>query len=355
MSAITINTKNQNSPFQNKPLSSSSQHDNKPSEDKGISNAAKMAIGATALATIIIAGFATKGKLWGKGINKVVETPNNESELNLLKEQAAKLKEKIKADYLSKRQNVLLSSEHTIDNCSMLDIAVLNQAGSQVVNKKALTLKDYDILINDYTKPGGEWFKRKNDDKQWISDFFSGVKDRLSELNKDSDWVEMRKMRKELIKNKKMRRSKGIKDIPKNEFARLELINEILYAKYTNQKPEILSCTGATVDDLIRIVKDKNTADKYHKLLEENSWPQFKTSLTPGTLRLAHFDSRALELQTKRDSLVFYDKRVNELRMAKEELKNMYKQLASETRSSDDVQKLKELNSKIKELSHVEG
>ena len=33
MSAITINTKNQNSPFQNKPLSSSSQHDNKPSED----------------------------------------------------------------------------------------------------------------------------------------------------------------------------------------------------------------------------------------------------------------------------------------------------------------------------------
>ena len=37
--------------------------------------------------------------------------------------------------------------------------------------------------------------------------------------------------------------------------------------------------------------------------------------------------------------------------MAKEELKNMYKQLASETRSSDDVQKLKELNSKIKELS----
>lgn len=310
-----------------------------------------MAIGATALATIIIAGFATKGKLWGKGINKVVETPNNESELNLLKEQAAKLKEKIKTDYLSKRQNVLLSSEHTIDNCSMLDIAVLNQAGSQVVNKKALTLKDYDILINDYTKPGGEWFKRKNDDKQWISDFFSGVKDRLSELNKDSDWVEMRKMRKELIKNKKMHRSKGIKDIPKNEIERLELINEILYAKYTNQKPEILSCTGATVNDLIRIVKDKNTADKYHKLLEENSWPLFKTSLTPGTLRLAQFDYRALELQTKRDSLVFYDKRVNELRMAKEELKNMYKQLASETRSSDDVQKLKELNSKIKELS----
>ena len=73
--------------------------------------------------------------------------------------------------------------------------------------------------------------------------------------------------------------------------------------------------------------------------------------MTPGTLRLAQFDSRALELQTKRDNLVFYDKRVNELRMAKEELKNMYKQLASETRSSDDVQKLKELNSKIKELS----
>lgn len=349
MYGITINTKNQNLPIKNKPLSSQSQHDNKQSEDKGLRKAAKLAIGATALATIVIAGFATKGKLWGKSMNKVVETPNNESELNLLREQATKLKETIKADYLSRKQNAILSSEHKKDNLLLLDVAVLNQAGRR--NLETLTLKDYNILIDDYTKPGGAWFKRKNDDKQWLSDFSASVKDRLSELNKDSDWVEMRKIRKELIKNKKIRRSKGIKDIPKNEPERLELINEILYAKYTNRKPQILDWTGTTIDDLIRLVKDKNTADKYYKLLEENSYPQFETSLTSGPLRLGQFDSRVFERQTKKDNLLFYDKRVDELRKAKEELKNMYKKLAGETRSSDDVQKLKELNSKIKELS----
>ena len=53
------------------------QVDNKPSNDKGLSNAAKMAIGATALATIVLAGFATKGKLWGKVKNPELKIPNS--------------------------------------------------------------------------------------------------------------------------------------------------------------------------------------------------------------------------------------------------------------------------------------
>lgn len=67
MQDVSINTTNVNQPktfqkLQSKPI----QQDNKPSDDKGLSNAAKLAIGATAMAAIVIAGIATKGKLWGK-------------------------------------------------------------------------------------------------------------------------------------------------------------------------------------------------------------------------------------------------------------------------------------------------
>ena len=349
MTGVTINPKQQQPSVSKNALAPKPEKNNKPSEDKGISNTAMMAVGATALAAIVIAGFAIKGKLSGKSISKVAETPKKESELDLLKEQAAKLKEKIKTDYLNKRHNAMLSSGHTVENCTMGEVALVNANGRY--GREILTTKDYNIFIDDFTKTGGYFYKRKNDEKQWISNFYSEVKEKLSELSKDPDWVEMRKMRKELIKNKKIRRRQNITSAPKNELERLELINEILYAKYTNRNTELMQITGVGIDDLVRLVKDKNTADKYNKLLEQHSWPTYKTSLPTGDLKLGSFDSRALELRDRRKNLLWYDERVAEHKKAKEELKSIHKQLASETRSSDDVQKLKELNSRINELS----
>ena len=52
-----------------------------PIVDDEKSKAAKYAIGATALATIVIAGIATKGKLWGKRTERIVtETQQSKSD-----------------------------------------------------------------------------------------------------------------------------------------------------------------------------------------------------------------------------------------------------------------------------------
>lgn len=69
MNNVSLSVPNVNFKEKNQPQKIDAIVTTPPIEDKEKSNAAKYVIGATALAAIVIGGFATKGKLWGKTTN----------------------------------------------------------------------------------------------------------------------------------------------------------------------------------------------------------------------------------------------------------------------------------------------
>ncbi|MGN1153777.1 MAG: hypothetical protein ACI4S3_07085 [Candidatus Gastranaerophilaceae bacterium] len=357
MSTITINTKNQNSPFQNKPLSSSSQHDNKPSEDKGISNAAKMAIGATALATIIIAGFATKGKLWGKGINKVVETPKNESELNLLKEQASKLKEKIKVDYQQE-----LSKFKPFDELSLLEQDALryeNKYNGRKPYEYIASSKDWKT-IKKYLKN----LHADVTDDQFNNFYYPVVRTKekyalrfkniLSNLSQDTDYVMLRNARRSIVKE--MLELKNGERYNKL-YEQLESIDLFLAAKIKNKPDLYKAATGMDIQDAAILLKNGKLVPnlKY----EGNELAKVSTEILQKEFTSGRLEDRSLlslfedypkykkAARSQRDLELYFEECDENVIKTQDYIK----ELALNFRKSDDVQKLKELNSKIKELS----
>lgn len=90
--------------FKQNSNSENKQNVSTPIVDEEKSNAAKYAIGATALATIVVAGIATKGKLWGKTSGKAVAETQQSKPNNLVNPES--LNEEGRKVYLNIKQKL---------------------------------------------------------------------------------------------------------------------------------------------------------------------------------------------------------------------------------------------------------
>ena len=177
------------------------EHDNKPSEDKVIKGATIAALGATALAAVTIAGIALKGHF-----NK-----NNLLLLNNLKEEGHTLKHYDYSDWRDIFVKMLKNAGRNVDS---------NELGS------VLTVKDYDVLIKDFTKKGGSYFDRQVKAKQELSALEAGLSKRLSELNDDPAWDYLLKRHKELSSSKR-------EELLSSEIGEYNMIMEMLRKKFS--------------------------------------------------------------------------------------------------------------------------
>lgn len=321
----------------------------------GMSNGTKAAIGAgvvTALA--VCADFLfCKGKhaksIFRKAGNKSgnIERSTNDVKLKELQKQAEELKAKICGEYQKK-----LSERFSIEDYSSLVL----QDGFKYGGKTKITCakdydkaKDYIIHLHENSGPGRDFYIPA---KQLKNNLFNDLKSKLQELQKDSDWVELRKIRKNLLKQKK--------NITKENRPVIEghinLIDDILLSKVSKDSSTVTlfeEFWGMSLKDASELAK-KSSKEVFDNVDYHSKYEPFPDAITMHLrqLKLSDFFKREVrewELANKtikdtESALAFLDNQ-------KQKFQKYQKTLAQEIRQSDDVKALKELNRKIAELS----
>ncbi len=248
MTIQAINTV-QNNARLNKPSFTS---EPKTQEEK--SNGKALLLGS--LVALAIGGgiyLATRGKSKGSSTSSAAsQTVSNTeaSPVKALEEKITKLKQDIRGRFVEARDSYWGNR----DNLGGSPLFITNDLG--LINY-AHSIKQADEVLTRLLKA-----KDVADAKKVLAEFSQSVRSKLAELSTDADWVEMRKLRKQLIKD----------DLNKNyNGERLSLINEILYAK-VNGKSKFLDIIGLSVDDAIRMVKAQEfPKDTYSNLIRRAS------------------------------------------------------------------------------------
>ncbi len=250
------------------------EYDNKPSEDKVLKKATIAALGATALTAVIIAGIALKGNF-----NK-----NNLKLLNKLDEEGHSIK------WVNFRE---------LDGL----VEVLKKAGRNVDTNgcgSVLTVKDYDILIKDFTKKGGSYFERQVKVKKEISELEAGIRKRLSELSDDPAWCYLQQRYSELSE----RYNKG-------DDREVSIIIQMFRKKYANEKP-IADYTIKDIKDDCYYYTSINAPEPYNSPYSYNVFPD-------RDLKLEDFATEPKEkILSKQDFLNACERLVRQLREQKE-------------------------------------
>ena len=321
-----------------------SQNVSKPIETedkKGLSNSAKwgVGLGLTALAATGIY-LTTRGKVKAStGVN---------SQADNIQKQINELKDKIKTNYLREKSEITKKyfddKNFTLNEISVLHHKHANEGSTHLVGAKSIN--DLNYLIKDFTEPTGILHGHKSTAQSKIDKFFKSVKERLTELQKDSDWVELRKMRKQILKNRKARRVD--KSIPKdpNEYTRLELINDALYSKYHGKKTDIMEVFDLSLDDILKLIKNPNTEDEYLKICKANNLFKLKPAITSNyPLRLDNFMVTTNYREAK-ETIKSLNERLIGLKEAQGNMHKELKKLAEKYHNSEDVKKLQDLITK---------
>lgn len=313
-------------------------------DKKGLSTETKWVIGLglTALASYAIYRM-TKGR---------IKTGNTDtSQVDNIQKQINELKNKIKTNYLEEKNKITQkyfdSGNFTMNECSLLHDKHKKEGSLYHIGPKSID--DLNYLIKDYSEPSGKSYGIKSSAQSEIDNFSKSIKERLSELQKDSDWVELRKMRKQILKNRKARRFDN--SIPKdpNESSRLELINDVLYSKYNGKKTNLMERLSLSIDDVIKLIKNPNTNDEYIKILKTNDAFDIEPAIdTVYPLRLSLFTDTSKYDEAK-NTIKALNERLNELKGEKSKLHEELKNLAENYRNSDDVKNLQELIKKSKD------
>ena len=291
-------------------------------------------VGLAALASVGIY-LATKGK--GKGVNikqDMVDELNNQATAEKLKElqkQAKELKEKIRGQYKSR-----LSKES--DNFSWGRSPDCEYAYTQLNTDK----KYMEKLLSD--------------NQPIITEFSTKVRNSVKALQNDPDGKELLQLRRQFRKE--------LENDNYENTRRLDLINEIIYTKVNNGKSTpYFKKLGLSVDEALSIVKDKSLTKKevFQKItqhIDKKEMPGLiympkATDVDGGSLYLTNLyhDGKNAEYalsQVKR-ARKYLDGKVAE--KTAQRIRDVRVNIAQETRQSDDVKALKELNRQIAELS----
>lgn len=310
---------------------------------KGISTTTKVVVG-TGLAALAAVGIylATKGKaknLKPQNLSEEITTITNKSEINELKTQVKELKAKIRTAYRTKLK------ENSIDFKSQRGPA---DNGA------------YKVLDSDQK----EMRKQLADNQPIIDDFSKKVRTTIKELQKDSDYKELQKMRHKY--KKEMYDKSGNFTGNYNNVRKLELINEVLYTKLNNgQKTPYFSQLGISVEEAIGIIKNKTlTNEDISKMIFAKFDKKARISL--GTAQKAV--SNGINAFYLQDAFIggsnvkhaYFDAKKaknflnnNVVQNTKKRIRDVRVKVAQEMRSHEDVKKLKELNKQIASFQTV--
>lgn len=300
------------------------------------SNGTTLLLGS--LAALAIAGgiyLATRGKKSGNTSKALTSQTSGTSEVSPakpLEEKIAELKEKIRNKYIQEKREYFGNR----DKLGGKPLVICNNLGQP---NFACSIEEADKVLEALKND-----KNTAEAKKILEEFSKTVRAKLTELSKDTDWVEMRKLRKNLIKSDLNQNSNG---------ERLHLINEILFAK-VNGKSKFLGAVGLSVDDAIKMVKDTN--------FSRNNWqsllPQTPAERTAVLNTLVMRDgSKAFEPLTKHHfgdfnniDLAAFTVRENNRQIKhaiewKEKFPERLKKsgIAERMRQSDEVKELKQL------------
>ena len=314
---------------------------------KDISTTTEALVG-TGLAALAAVGIyiATKGRSKGGNVKpQELMEQLNVSKLEELKQHASVLRDKICNEYQEK-----LSKFMPIEDIGNL----ITQDAFKCAGKTKITCskdfdraKDYIIHLHENDGPHRDFYLPAKQLKNKIS---NDIKTQLSELQKDSDWVELRKIRKNLFKQKKTMTKENRSIIESH----IDLIDNILLSKTSKDSSTVTlfeEFFGMSLKDASKLAKktSKEVFDNvdYHS----NNRPFDTTRISKRKLELCDFFKQEVREWTHADDTV---KRVEcglkNFDIQKQDFQKFQRALAQEMRQSDDVKALKELNKQIAEL-----
>lgn len=309
--------------------------------NKANSDVAKYAaVGVTALAAIGLATFAILSRKKPnsnikQNINRLEELTSQKSDLS---EKISKLKRDIKNEYLNKKCSARDEASGTY-NSFQRQVAAGNKSELESAYAE---INHYDADMSELSQKTREKFKGKlvkdADGKQVYQ---GGLLD-------DSDWKEVRKLRKAYAREFQA----GNYD----NAQKLGLANEVIKSKLTGQ-PIMLNGKELPIDDAIKMIKDpKHNNDTIQKYLKDNELCYLKTTTQGLNINSCKFC--VSDFSKSADVVIKNYKKIPKIKesIAKAgELKAKYHdisvKLAKETRQSDNVKQLKKLQAQLKSVS----
>ena len=320
--------------------------------------------GLTALAAVGIY-IATRGKT-GKATQEVAieMTHGSAEQLKNLQEQAKQLKIKMKNAYLEK-----LSKHYPAEELSLLAQDGLKSIPGHKNQKYIRSSKDWkaikEYLMNlckdvpPTERSSVAFYYPAQARRNMLS---SQIKNRLKELQSDKDWVELRKVRKGLIKDLKLHGKKS----EEGKVIRVQIgdINEILKSKVLNIQDDYNKFHTINIDDASKAMKkryknlneyatayqneykgDKVARDAYIAKCDELSLHD----VAPLTINNM-FTPQETDLRTTCSNIKEMEKTFNQCDENVPKTQEFLKNLAQEFRASEDSKQLKEINKQIAEL-----
>ena len=322
----------------------------------------------TGLAALAAVGIylATKGK-GAKATQEVATemTHGSAEQLKNLQEQAKQLKAKMKNAYLEKLSKHRPAKELSLVESDTFQSIPGHENQNYIRSSKDWkAIKEYHMNLHKDdalpTEPSSIYsYYPAKARRDMLS---SQIKNRLKELQSDKDWVELRKVRKGLIKDLKLL------DINSEEgkIIRGQLcdINEILESKVLNIQDDYNKCHTMNIDDASKAMKKRyknlnEFATAYQneykgdeidlRVYNENLG---KLSLLDDAPLTIHnmFTPQESQWRMASDSVAGFEKQFKEYDENIPKTQEFLKNLAQEFRASEDSKQLKEINKQIAEL-----
>lgn len=303
-------------------------------------------VGLAAIASVgIYIATKGKGKVKPQTLVDEVKNPTNNTQLEELQKQANELKKKIKTDYHSKKQSSMNEWKTSEDSgANVLQMSIIGK-------KHVETTKDCDKILDELFTGQMEYGFEINKNLGIINDFSNIVKGKLKELSSDKDWIELRNWRRNHLR---MRKDKNLrKQITPDDKARRQLVDEVLLSKINGEPTEKLKNLDLSVEDAIKMIKGENTEqvlmDLQVKKYSGYDYPELGIGQVPNKLRIKDlFQSQGYnKYATAKGRVEDWQNQVDLAKKQKSMIKERLTNIAQETRQSDDVKALKELNRQI--------
>lgn len=321
----------------------------------------------TGLAALAAVGIyiATRGK-GAKATQEVATemTHGSAEQLKNLQEQAKQLKTKMKNAYLEKL------SKH----CPAEELGLLAQDGLKSIpghknqnyirsSKDWKAIKEYLMNLCKDVSPtersSVEFYYPAKARRDMLS---SQIKNRLKELQSDKDWVELRKVRKGLIKDLKLHG----KNSEEGKSIRVQIgdINEILKSKVLNIQDDYNKFHTMNIDDASKAMKKRYKNLNEYATAYQNDYKGDKVGRDAYLAKcneLSLHDAAPLTInnmftpqetnwRTACSNIKDMERTFNQYDEEVPKTQKFLKNLAQEFRASEDSKKLKEINKQIAEL-----
>ena len=321
----------------------------------------------TGLAALAAVGIyiATRGK-GAKATQEVATemTHGSAEQLKNLQEQAKQLKAKMKNAYLEKLRKHRPAKELSLVESDTFQSIPGHENQNYIRSSKDWkAIKEYIMNLHKDTLPTNRNSIYSYYPAKARRDMLSSqIKNRLKELQTDKDWVELRKVRKGLIKDLKLLDTNSEE---RNTIkAQINDINDILKAKVLNIQDDYNKFHTINIDDASKVMKKRyKNLNEYLTAFPnpDKGAPEDSCNYRANLDKLSLHDTQPLKIDNMftpqeaewriaRTAVAEFEKQFKKYDEEVPKTQKFLKNLAQEFRASEDSKKLKEINKQIAEL-----